>query len=278
MAICKLTMFFQQGVYGWSESFFRDAGVSTLQGQMDLALVLAPKRIKCSGEQTQLPFLKVSMEGVQRDVLLYSYLARTNAIPAGQSGKDSDIRFTAALIRRTSADNKSFSNYYLRGIWDELSSGLGFGAGDPTWNANFGSFRGEITGSKWGFMAKVPADSKSKQNVATLVQGAEGKVTLTTASDVFPAPTFGTKQKIFVSGILGSVLVNGVQIVIPSAARSCTTIKRIPILPYLGGGLLTWNQLAFVETADMQPLRGVARKTGRPPYLSRGRSAVRKIS
>lgn len=278
MSVCKLTMFFTQGVYGWSESFFREAGSETLQAQMDRALILAPKRIKCSGEGTSLPFLKVSIEGTARDVLLYSYAARTNTVPTGQSGKESDIRFTSALIRRTSADNRSFSNYYLRGIWDTLVGGTGFSAADPLWNGNLAEFRGTTIAQGWGFMAKNYATSKSKYNIATLVQNADGKITYTTVSDVFPPETFGTKQKIFVSGILGSVLANGVLIVVPSAARVCTTIKRIPILPYLGGGILTWNQLVFVPTADMQPLRAVLKKTGRPPYLSRGRSPARKIS
>jgi len=279
MGRLKATMIFVQGQYGWTESYFKANASPDLQTDMDSLKILAVKRIPLSGQQTTIDYLKVSDEEVSRDSLLFSYIANGGNPPHGTSGKDSDVRFTAALIRRQNANHTKTSNLLLRGVWDDVINASGFNSNDTAWRPLFNAFAGELTStaSGWGFPAKDTATSK-KVVISNVTQNVNGQLVFTVPATTFAGPPWGYKSKVFISGVKGAVLANGSQIVTPTSDTSCTTVARIPIFPYLGGGLMTVNTLAFVKTAFADPLRAVKRATGRPLFLSRGRSRVRKLA
>jgi hypothetical protein len=276
-------MIFEQGPYGWSESYYRNNPSATLITEMAALKLLADKRIKLSGAQTKLSWLKVSNEEIDRDVLVYSYGAETGVLPTGDSRYNSDSRFAALICKRANINNTAVSNLLLRGLWDELVVSEGFASLNSNWVAAWGAFLAvyigvpPIVGAGWGFGAKNPATS-AKLTITNVTQAATGQINFTTVEIPPGAPANETKHRVFISGVQGAATLNGQQVIVVKGDRSFQTVNRLPMLPYLGLGKVTWNTNEFYEITQVQALRTTERKTGRPLYLSRGRSRVRKLA
>ncbi len=271
MPVAQCTISFSQGTYGWTESYYLDNSSENMIPEMTKLQVLAMKRIPLSGEQTQIDYLKVSKVGVPRDVLLFSYLASDSVPPKGTTGQESDANFTAALIRRQTADNKTFSNLALRGVWRSIIKANTINSFQADWRSAFNAFSAEYIAGAWGFIGKNLTDTKDSP-VATLAPNANDNLVYTTVANIFAAGDVGKKRQVFVSGIDGSGTANGLKIVVPSGLNAFTTVNRIPILPYLGGGKVTFKAVQFYAVSLLTVLRAVRRATGRPLYQSRGRS------
>lgn len=283
MPLMKCTFTFEQGPYGWSESYYRNPGSDSLAATMVAARALALKRIKLSGLQTKLSYVKVSNELVARDNLLFSYGQIDGTLPTGTSTHNSDSRFAALICKRQNVTNTATSLLLLRGIWDDLVTAEGFLSLNADWVAVWSAFMAEYvgtvpgSGNGWGFNAKdVPGSSRPL--ILNLTQALTGQIIITTTAPLPGAPAVGTKKRVYVSGVLGCPSVNGQQVVVVAGASSVQTQNRIPILPYLGGGSMTWNANGFQEITQVATIRTCERKTGRPLYLSRGRSRVRKLA
>lgn len=275
--VAKCTIPFQQKLYGWTESYYLNNPSANLEAEMTRLISLAQKRILLSGQQTYLSYLKVSNESKLRDVRV-SFLGPEGTTGyVGYAGEDSDAQSTALLVRRVNADNTKVAPLYLRGIWDSVVAQGGGVFGPPTFTALFNAYRAELLNYGWGFIAKSDA-SPARVAVSTVISNANGQVIINTSAPTFTVDQIGAKTRIFLSGIQGAAIVNGSQIVTPASANSCTTVKRIPIFPYEGGGFLTNSVLAFFPISTVEGTRIVERKAGRPLYLSRGRARARVLS
>lgn len=276
--VAKCTIGFQQDTYGWTESYYLNNATVSLTDEAAKLAALIPKRIALSGQQTFVSFAKLSNETLQRDVLL-SYYGDINTSPyKGTSGQDSDFRDTSLLVQRKNLNRTSRAPMYLRGIWDTLVQLGGNFRPSVMWTGLWNQYVAELTGANgWGFLGKDPA-GPVKVSIANVVQAANNSVTITTNNNTFTVGQIGTKIKIFVSGVQGAGIVNGNQIVVPSTAKICETVKRIPIFPYISGGFLTNSVPVFNLISAVDYTRAVERKAGRPLYQSRGRAKARTYS
>lgn len=273
--VAKVTLCFQQGIYGWTESYFLNNPSDTLTAELTKANALANKRLPMSGADTSVRFIKVSNEQQNRDVLI------DNTVYGGATGKPSDAPDTAILTRRLSTDPASYSPLYLRGVWDELiKNGGQIDPSNADWNAAYSGWRGLLndTTAGWGFIAR-DLSAVQISLIGNVVQNANGTVRVTTEDPIFGGgSSVGERFKGFVSGVTGAASVNGSNVYIVRGANFADTEKRIPIFPYVSGGKFTFNTLKFFKISGTQLLRVIERKVGRPSYASRGRRPARKLA
>lgn len=275
--VAKCTIPFEQGAYGWTETYFLANPSTTLAAEMTQLQALAVKRIALSGKDTYIRYLKVSNENTLRDVIAFQYGYPGGGALQGNTSTDSEPPDTALLCDRKSSTNVQTAPLYLRGVWDRLCiNGGQFIFGDPAWVAAFNSFKFQLTTNAWGMVCKDPT-APARVQVASVTQTLTGTIAYTLKANLFTDPA-GTKIRIFASGIQGAVSANGAQIVTVTSPTACETVKRIPTFLYTTGGYVTWSPQAFTLIANLYQLRLVERKAGRPLYLSRGRARVRKVS
>jgi len=273
----KCTILFQQGSYGWSENHFLAEPSSTLEFEMGKLETLAAKRIALCGKQTYISYLKVSNETVQRDVRVKYLGGKDSGALVGRSTVDSDVPTTAILIKRNNTLLSKSAILYLRGVWDDvIIEGGAVRQDSATWTSAYNGWKAEmLTG--WGFVGKDTA-TPARQNVSLVQSDVNGFVLITTAGNVFDVSQVGKNTKIFISGVQGSASINGTQIVRVTGLTTCTTVKRIPIFDYIGGGFVTNYLPKFYSNFDVVSTRVVERKAGRPSYQSRGRSRARTVA
>lgn len=264
MAIIRCTLFFEQGKYGWTESYWTNAASLTDPAMQARGLQLAQKRIKVSGAHTTLPYMRYSVEGVFRDAFF-------NVLPSnglvGTINKISDAPSTALLCTQKTADNSKSRNIYLRGIWDDVVHNGGEYVPAPDFSAAFDDYRTRLIADAWGWLGVA---SKDVGNAATVVQNLNGTVTVTTVENMFDAP-HPRNGRVSISGMQGSTQLNGQQRVRITAANSFTTRDRIAIFDYLTGGTITEVTLGFQQISQVNLSRVVRRKAGRPSFVSAGR-------
>lgn len=279
MAIAKLTISFSQQNYGWTENYFRDNASANLQVEMAQLKAVAAKRILLSGAQTVINYLKVSNESVDRDVYLEPLLSTSGGPYTGTGSEISDAPDTALLIRRFNLARDANAPMFLRGVWDRLVTNGGvFNYLDPLWQSAWNSYGAQLLASQIGFLSKDDASSFSKIPIATVTQAISGQIHFTTTAPLFLIGQVGEKVKVFISGVQGARTLNGAQVVIPSGVQTADTVKRLPMFPYISGGIATNSELVFKLIANQNMIRVVERRPGRPLYLSRGRSKGRVLA
>jgi len=270
----KCTILFQQGTYGWSENHFLSPPTSTLQFEMSKLRTLAQKRIACCGKQTYIEYLKCSNELNKRDVLV-AYLGGENAGAfQGRSTVDSENASTAILIKRNADLLSKNAPLYMRGIWDDvIYEGGQVRRDSPEWTAAYNSWKAELL-TGWGFVAKDPA-TPARAPVVSVNSNVNGFVLIASAAPVFDGSQVGKNTRVFISGVQGASSINGTQIVTVLSVTTCSTVKRIPIFAYIGGGFITNFLPKWFANNSILQTRVVERKAGRPSYQSRGRAQAR---
>ena len=279
LALAKVTLSFTQGVYGWTESYFLSNPSSDLSAELTKGQTLASKRLLCSGEQTSIPYVKVSREDVKRDVKVIGLINK------GPTGKISDAPDTAVLLRRFSTTPVANAPVFMRGVWDEvIINGGNIDYGNAVWIANVNSFGAYLASAGFGFVAKDP-DTSDFAPVGSITQNSNGTVHIICPSnsgshgtDIFQPFPVNTKIKCFVSGVKGAASVNGSNIFIVRAVNAVDSEKQIPMFPYTTGGTISYTQPKFYPDVSIQKNRVVERKAGRPLYVSRGRSRGRVLA
>jgi len=273
LAVAKVTFSFAQLGYGWTENYFLDNPSSTLDAEFTKAEALASKRIALSGDQTKIPYIKISREDTKRDVKVFGYEY------SGDPNKNSDAPQVALLVKRYAESPVTNSTLYMRGIWDEMVTlGGDVDRTNAVWLAKYGAYINLLFGSAgWGFVAKDPVLSGFSK-ITAVVANANGTITVTLADAALLAFAAGTNIKAFVAGVQGAAAVNGQNVFSVVDASHATTVKRIPMFPYQTGGKFTFTQPKFYRFASASIPRVVERKVGRPLYLSRGRRAARRVA
>ena len=110
----KLTMFFKDGEYGWSETHYYATVNAPLETVLLQGKVLATVRSTLLGNQPRLTYLRVSYDDVWRDSLIDS---RSSDVMVNTDGPDAEIPYSVILVRGNSGTlyRKSI---YVSGIAD----------------------------------------------------------------------------------------------------------------------------------------------------------------
>lgn len=172
MAIHKATLFFESGLYGWTESFWRDTNAS-LDNTLALATKLALKRAAISGYGVKITYIRSSDEAERGDSSISAtpiwVVGASFAPPAELDPRTfytvspaevaaADQPYSAVMVRMESVPsggNPPISmkrrTMYLRGLPDvDIVNPPPF-ARVAKWNDAFDKWRSELT--QWSFRA-----------------------------------------------------------------------------------------------------------------------------
>lgn len=265
MAILKCTLFFRQTGYGWTESYFKDVADLDLSQFQVVSYTLAEKRIKVSGEQTELYAIRLSKEGPFRDVYVQPVTMK------GTRSHASDVPHTTLTYGMQNATRLKRKFIFVRGVWDGNIDTGGVFTPDATYVPKINTWRNEVITQAWGWMGTA---STQDAFVSGVTVNANGTIRLTFATDLFPAP-YPRRTSIRLSGLLGCFQLNGLQPVVATDARTCDTKFPMAIFPWTAGGKGRFSGRAFVPAAFVDFEKVSRRAAGRPSYLTPGRQRAR---
>ena len=264
MPFCRVTLFFSQSGYGWSESLWQNMGPDdTLATFAPRAVSLAQKRAPLLGAQGSIIAARLSVDGVFRDAL-YADIA---APLVGTATQVSDAPDTAILVDCSSIVGTKHKKVFLRGVWDSVVDLGGTYVPSAAWQTRFNAWAGELINGNWGWLTR---SGRVSALITGAVQLVGGNVGVTLGGPLTGIP-FGVKTRVQISGVKGAYQLNGSQLVVASAVDAFATANRISIFPYTAGGRATWSTPAFQAIQVAVPGRIVERKVGRPSYKSPGR-------
>jgi hypothetical protein len=272
-AVVKATLFFQQGSFGWTESFFWSVASNDLNAQMASLQIIAQKRAAILGTQAFVKAERVSFETDQDGLPVSgdSFLAYTRYL--GQTFNGSDDADAAVLVTMRDVTAHRRRNMYLRGIWDDVNGAGGFYLpGITGWQSGFNNWAAAMLARQVGWMPSTVIARGAVANYT--VDPVTGYVTVVCDGDPFAA-TVGKKQEVRFTGVNVRSPLNGMQLVTPFNATSCNLEKPLALLPYVGGGTVAVYGHSFnvVSTIDAQKI--VTRRAGAPLLQSRGRRRPR---
>ena len=263
MAMLRCTFFFTQGRYGWSEHYHNLA--STHAAVAALAVELRNNRLAMIPPTAQLTYQRISDDDPPRDSSVIG-----GAPWLGQSGtiEASDAAFTANLIRFSSGVLKR-RNIYLRPApfgegkdSDQIINGPGFFNAYNFWKAtlieeaNGWAIKNIVSPGQGSFVSAVG------QNTDFLQVSVPGLALIVGA-------------RVRLSGFKSPVPINGYY---KYAGSGGGDVKNLipPVPGFVGGvtkfGILKEVTYALSQITDVQAIRTVSRKTGRPFDSPRGRS------
>lgn len=268
MAIIKVTWFFEQNGYGWTESFWRNGANVNDPTIAPAADLYATKRIRCSGRETYLRYVRWSEEGVFRDSFGRTY---SGYGLQGDSTRVSDEPNTALLMRWRDAAGTRVKQQFLRGVWDSVVDNGGNYTPTAAFTAAINSYIAEVTNGSWGWYGKF---NNIVSPILSVTQDASGLVNIVLTNNVFPGP-FPQSTMVRIRGVQGATQINGQHLIKATDATHAMTQRRIAIFPYTALGQLTYQTKQLIVTTIGAPQRIVNRKVGGVFYHSRGRRSAR---
>lgn len=273
----RLTIFFSDGAYGWSETHWSSNTSEGLDQTILNGIVLANARINLCGFNPIIKEIRASYDDTFRDskINVFNPPLNSNFNASGTGGvPSSDLPYSITLLRAESGIlyRKSL---YLSGVPDDLQL-------DPTaiygalWMTNFQIYRQALlTGSAiaptrpWGFkVLKKPPDVPTV-NITNVVFGTP--VVVTSAGH-----PFNVGQRIHIRLVKQTPArpsVNHLWYISATTANTFTLNgSNIPGGTYLGGGIAYDAQTYDIKAyTDVLIVRETHRNRGRPFDSPRGR-------
>lgn len=265
MPMMKVTYFFQQNRYGWSESIHNlgatyDAVVAPAAQLRDARIALLPSTAKIT-------YIRISNDLDFRDSVLINEKLGVGA----QAIEASDPTFTACLLRLTAGPTIRRSLYMRPAEFGEGEDGDSI-VNQVTWLAAFQAWRSQILNltNQWAIRTKSTSiDGLQIQTAENTIPGL--KVTI-------PGHTFTNGSLVTIRGFKGAThKINGTYKV-ASVAGDVVTMNRSLAGSYAVIAATIWG-LAFSSDVSLQQIVGcsairvVSRKTGRPFDSPRGRKS-----
>ncbi len=278
----KVTLFFQVGNQGWSESWWSNAAEGGPDTVAPAARGLAANRIAICGIGVSINFIRISIYAVplqfpvpprQSKLYVLSPPAVANVAVYGFT----DVPENALLCLCTPSQAAPNKLVYFRGIPDN------FIQGSPVPSGNIiGYFGGPwdrlvafLQKGQWGWVGKIPNNGPVQITALTSVLPG-GTITFTTAGTPFLGLPQGTIVPVRFSKITTPGNLNGVHpVVVGANPNQGTTRKPIASLAWSNNGFVTYNGLAWQQVSTITYQRVGERKVGRVFAPPRGRSRVR---
>lgn len=183
----KTTYFFDQGGYGWSESFYQEASTSeaALANASDLNYLTARRRllgVTTDGSDIQPRLLAVRVSNINtafRDVAVATFDPSASSLATGFTA---DIPNTTLLLRFTMSLGGFFYHraQFLRGVPDLVIGKGGVYVANPSFQLAFNGWFGELQRRNFGAFLPL-ASNQFRDNVAIAQVGADVVITTKTA-------------------------------------------------------------------------------------------------
>ena len=265
MPMFRVSYFFEQGQWGWSESV-HNLNTSYNAVAADAAN-LRDARINMLPPSAQLAYIRISDDLVFRDSTLISEKASS---PGARAIEFSDPTFAAYLIRMYSSPTVRRSMYVRPVAAGDGQDGDRV-VNSALWLGAYNTWKGLLQNEATGWAIK----SQTVAGVGQIVTGLS--LTGTTLSIIAPGAMWAVGQKIKLQGFKTNPNVNGSYTIIATPAADSFTLS-----PNLAADTLeiTKHGFAFAwsytlsKIASVSVIRITSRKTGRPFDSPRGRSGT----
>lgn len=286
----KTTFMFFTEAYGWSESWYRfNAGSAPARtdyaAENAAALKLGQFRMKWCGQNTFINGWRISAEssvrptppggGFFRDSFLNFY-GNGNAGLQGPA-LNGDSAPPAVCVITVHSPNLPGPNSFKahRGLPQKLFTGGGFADINAPGNADilkgFNAWAALLNTAGWGWLGSAQ-NFLNQSLVVAAAANANLQPIVTLANAMMIVPPLNRLVKVNISGMTGSVQLNGTWNVIFTDATHFTFQQRVLFAPWLSGGKVTYNNIGYVgDGGTAKMVRTAERKPGRPFELSRGR-------
>lgn len=268
----KITFFLQQGTYGWSESWYSAQSldsIALITPQVNRYWTLRSRTLANEGLVTWARIVALTARPRIQTVIAFN----NQAVNTGQIPSESDAPFTSVLYRCWNNGQTRWKNWYVRGIPDNCVTNGGQFNPTAAFKKAFADLVELISSNPWGWQGLFASQAWPITNV---VQNGPANCPIITApTAALPAantPNFTAR----ISGVVGAVEVNGQHVFVPINATSCQMLRPTAIFPYQANGTIRYSPLTYIQLLDVEPLRVVERRAGRPSYQSRGRRSARR--
>jgi Lipase (class 3) len=280
----KVTIFFQDGLGSFTESYYRsglDPGLVTPA----MLIALTDARILLAGAQTLITKIRVSTVGDARKVLLWypqtlsqavggnhTFQGFANAPIAGTVGPaESDFSGTALLCRKLSG--LKFSRMFMRGIPDRIvvNGGQLDVTQSPNFGQNFVNFSLVLAnGWSWRGVAGV---QPTPQGLVSAVTGTDGLCLITVAGNLFPVVPPNSKLVVRISGQRSPGNLNGNFTVSVVSATQARTVRPLSVNNFVqANGMVRFTAVDYLPITRVVMERIVSKRPGRPSDLFHGRA------
>lgn len=268
MANMKITFFFRQGIYGFSETLWKTGTDLKPETYFGVADSLAKKRALLLGNSSSLKQIRIALEGGTRTYYVYDYPGE--GLKGDLTQETSDFVDTRLLVQMTNDAQSKHRNHYLGGIFDSICVNGGDYVPSVNWTARFGQWVAALFANGWSW---EPQATKTTSLIASVAQNVNGSVRVITEGVLIalPLPTFAT---IRIAQQQGAIQVNGPKIVKVIDGQTFDTKKRISIFPATVMGRASYATKAVVPIVNAVAMRIVKRAAGNVSYRSRGRQSA----
>lgn len=283
MATVKLTMYFLQKEYGWSETWYKDGGsepnLDTFLDTFGVPLMLKRKAMLCP--EASLTAVGASDESINGDSVL-RYLGGGQAgTCAGHS--DSPHTTVYTIVRATGANRRKAVFFrgqpddvvLLGGVFQAAPPGAPPTQGIPEFISAATEYLNTLRSQGWGWIANsVTAEGRVENYVALPMP--DGRVTLTCSAGFLPAFVGGAKPvfrrcRVLFKGIKSKL--NGIGIYEQVSATELNTLKPVAVFPFTKDGAITrYTPVLQTFVGGSWSLQKTGRRAaGRPLLVTPGR-------
>jgi len=276
-------MFFQNG-QGFSQQWYIDRPNILDNSPGGTVDNLTQKMLSGMGRDTYLQYIRVSPRANFRANKIFSVLKNSPPLglpgtyPAASAHEDICAEVPYSPLTPGSPPTPATSpksNKLYRGLPISVVGPGGAYQQVGAWITATQNFEAQLQADSWGWIGQT---SKTVSPVFGVVSNADGTATIALTNATFPN-TPNVQTEIQVSGMQGSAALNGKLLVKIVDPTHCTTVRRVPIFPWLSGGKVTYSTYGLLlPQIPGEVLRTVERKAGKPFFVSAGRRRVRKVA
>ena len=269
MPYYKTTIFFECNSKGWTESWYRNTELTSLQQIWTQTEPMVQLRRAMLADPAKIKAFSVSFEDEK-----YDADNRYVFMPGNPQVKAASPDLAVLTIFRT-ANSTRRKYVYVRGFDDNASMDGGiFQPGSAIFVNAATAWAGKIIQDQYGWFGKTPGVSGK---VIGYTQTVDQLVDIQTSIGFFLEAQVGTEMDVTISKVNrenGSVL-NGVVKVNVTGTDQCVTVKPLAVFPFVSPGFIKRQEPIFRQAANFNFQKITRRAAGRPTLLSAGREAAR---
>lgn len=276
----KATFFYSIGTAGESESWYIP-GVEPTAVTLDQLTAYLYARMKCSGLQTVLTYVRLASVGAVRRVITYfpGDFQNPNALTGWAQNRAgtayaSDFSGTSLLLRKY--NNLSSALWYFRGQPDYVIDNGGQYVPDAQFTININALFAAIITLGWGWNQSAQVAGGPFPLVGA-TQIADGTATLTFSGNPFAGIAAQKPVLIRVRKQRTPAGMNGSKTAYVQTANTCNTLRPLGVAGFIQGigSAFVYTTPTFLPILKGIVERAVKRGAGRPQLLFRGRAKIR---
>jgi hypothetical protein len=269
----RMTAFFRDHAYGWSETHWGGPGITTLAEMQPPALQYVQARAALLGSRPgdsdpQINYIRLSDDSVRGDSIIMTPQAGGGAI-GGKIGLDDppEVPYSVLLLRGTSGANYH-KNFFLSGVPQSAIVDPPGPILTPDFSAAFKKFATVLV-AFFGWVGKTKGAPGQVKNITGIGGANENLITC-------PAHGFLTGQSVLIRNCVPKYPITGYHsITVVDADHFTLNGVVLTGYVYLNGGTATLNLSGVIQYLSVIIRGETHRNRGRPFPFVRGRRRVK---